>query len=108
MSETKMNILDVLLTSKTRLRILKILFEVKEINITRLTKMTELNHKVVRHHIDILKELGIIEEKQIGRIRLVRLNESNPKVQVLKEVFEKLEQLSQESLQEKGNGREIS
>ncbi len=104
MSESKIDILDALLTSKTRLRILKILFEVREINITRLTKMTELNHKVVRHHIDVLKELGIVEEKQIGRIRLVRLNEANPKVRILREIFEKLEQLSSDV--DRANGRD--
>ncbi len=95
MTETKNDLIDLLLTSKTRLRILRTLFEVKEINITRLTKLTELNHKVVRHHVDLLKELGIVEEKQIGRIRLVRLNENNPKVKILREVFEKLERLSE-------------
>ncbi len=84
-------LLEALLSSKTRIKILRALIKLKEVNITKLTRITELNHKVVRYHINILKEYGIVEEKHIGRICIIRLNENNPKVKVLKELFKELD-----------------
>ncbi|NPA24060.1 MAG: winged helix-turn-helix transcriptional regulator [Crenarchaeota archaeon] len=87
MSSNKKLTLEDLLASKTRLRILRVLFEHCEINITKLTKMTELNHKVVQYHLDVLKEYGIIEEKHIGRIKIVKIRDKDPRVAKLRELF---------------------
>lgn len=88
--------LEELLASKTRLRILKVLFKHGELNITKLTKMTDLNHKVVQYHLDILKEYGIIEEKQIGRIKIVKVRDKDPKVAKLRDLFLQLFEMYEE------------
>ncbi|NPA70040.1 MAG: winged helix-turn-helix transcriptional regulator [Crenarchaeota archaeon] len=88
--------LEELLASKTRLRILKVLFKHGELNITKLTKMTDLNHKVVQYHLDILKEYGIIEEKQIGRIKIVKVRDKDPKVARLRDLFLQLFEMYEE------------
>ncbi len=74
------DVLDVLFSSRTRLKILKLLARLQEVNITRLTSMLGLNHKVVREHIEELKRWNIVEERAFGRIKIVRLNERNPYV----------------------------
>ncbi len=84
--EKKLSLED-LLASRTRLKILRALFEHGEMNITKLTKLTELNHKVVQYHLDILKMYGIIEEKQIGRIKIVKINDKDSRVLKLRELF---------------------
>ncbi len=96
---TKTTLLETLLSSKTRIKILRVLIRLREVNITKLTRITELNHKVVRYHINILKEYGIVEEKHIGRICIIRLNESNPKVKILQELFRELDIPEQQNSQ---------
>ncbi len=96
MREVRQLSIEELLSSKTRLKILKVLLELKEVNITKLTRLTELNHKVVQYHLEILKRYGLIEEKQIGRIRIVKLREKDPKVEKICMLFRELEQLIKE------------
>ncbi len=103
----QLNIED-LLSSKTRLKILKVLFELKEVNITKLTRLTELNHKVVQYHLNILKQYGLVEEKQIGRIRIVRLRDKDPRVEKLGLLFRELEELMKPNYEEEATNTKSS
>ncbi|OYT25962.1 MAG: ArsR family transcriptional regulator [Thermoprotei archaeon ex4572_64] len=87
------DLVDIIFSSKTRLKILKTLMKIREINITKLTRMVNVNHVVVNYHIDVLKNLGFIEEKRFGRIRIIKLNESNPKIKSLERLFEELREI---------------
>ncbi len=80
--------------SRSRIRILRALLEVREINVTRLGKIVELNHRSVGQHIAALRGLGIVEEKQFGKIKIVRIrDEDPPRVKVIRSMFDELKQM---------------
>jgi len=79
-----------LIGSRGRLKILRTLYEQGEINITRLVKLTSLNHKNVEKHLRYLVETGLVKEKRVGRIRLYSINYSNPYIDPLIQLLENL------------------
>lgn len=83
--------LEEILGSKVRIRILKTLFKLGEANITRIARETNTHFSLVEKHLQRLKEMGIVEEKRIGRIRLFGLNYGNPKVHLLMELIRSME-----------------
>ena len=81
-----------IISYKTRVKILKYLIHVKEINITELVRKLELNHSVALSHLEYLKKVGLIEEKRFGRIRIIRINEDDPRIELLKKLFKAFEE----------------
>lgn len=59
------------------MKILLVLAEQNEINITALAKITSLNHTRLNEHLVGLEQLGLIYEKRFGRIRIIGFNELN-------------------------------
>ena len=80
-------------SSRVRIRILKALIKYREINITKLSRELGVNYKVIEYHIEALKRLGIAEEKRFGRIRIIRLSESDPRVLAIERLFMELEKV---------------
>ena len=95
------SLIENLFSSKTRIRVLRELLRVREINLTRLSKALGINYKVLTYHIDVLKSMGIVDEKRFGRIRIVRLREDDPRVFLLDKLFKEFE-----SSQGYGSGEE--
>lgn len=54
-----------------------------EINITQLTRETGLNHKQTKKHLSKLIDLGLVEEKKFGRIRIFRCKFENEYVKLI-------------------------
>jgi len=84
--------IESIFSSKIRIRILRILIKVREINITRLARDLGINYKVAVYHVEALRNMGLVEEKRFGRIRIVRLIENNPKVHTLERIFKELDE----------------
>lgn len=64
-----------ILGSTGKARILKLLADVQELNITAIARKTKLNHGRLSQHLQELKELGVIAEKRYGRIKIYKINE---------------------------------
>ncbi|MET1101231.1 MAG: winged helix-turn-helix domain-containing protein [Pyrodictiaceae archaeon] len=79
-----------ILGSKGKLKILLFLSRVIESNITRITRETGLHHSSVSRHLRELVEMGIVEERVIGRAKIYSLNYSNPKTLMILEVLRSL------------------
>lgn len=88
MSSTRYVPIEEILASKGRLRILKLLLEYQELNITEIVRRTDLNHSIVLTHLKVLTEAGLVIEKRFGRIRIFRINLADPRVKLLKELFD--------------------
>ncbi len=82
------NSIEDLLGSKARIRILKVLAKNNEMNISYIIKKTRLNHSNVLKHLEILKDLNIIQEKKFGRIKIYRYKNENIKANCLKKFIE--------------------
>lgn len=71
--------IEEIFSSKGRVKILKVLSERGELNISAIAKKAGLNHSTTNTHLKKLCELGIVEEKKFGRIRIFRLKKEDPK-----------------------------
>ena len=88
------NILEDLFSSRGRVRVLQIMSERRELNISAIARYTRLNYVTVLKHLNALKGLGIVEERRFGKIRIFRLKNESKMAQLLAYF---LNSLSQES-----------
>jgi len=59
-----------LLGSRGRIRVLRVLAESGELNISEVTRRTGMNYTSVERHLKRLKEMGLLSEKRYGKIRI--------------------------------------
>ncbi|MHA1883825.1 MAG: winged helix-turn-helix domain-containing protein [Promethearchaeota archaeon] len=86
-SEKKYHIED-LLGSKTRVKILKVLAINEELTISLIINKTRSNYSNVIKHLNCLKDLNLVQEKQFGRIKVFRYKSENVKARSLKRFIE--------------------
>lgn len=75
-------------SSKGRVKVLKSLAERGEMNISDITRKTNLNHTTTAAHLRRLCDLGIVEEKKFGRIRIFRFRKEDPRAWAIQTLFE--------------------
>jgi len=76
------------LSSKGRMKILKILAEIGELNISAIARRAGLNYATTNQHLSTLENYGLIRHKKFGRIRIFRFNEENPRAKMVKKLIE--------------------
>ena len=86
--KSKKYLIEELLGSKARLKILKTLALNEELNISLIISKTKLNHANVLKHLNFLKSFNLIQEKKFGRIRIYRYKTENIKARSLKNFIE--------------------
>ncbi|TFG23917.1 MAG: ArsR family transcriptional regulator [Promethearchaeota archaeon] len=86
--KSKKYLIEELLGSKARLKILKTLALNEELNISLIISKTKLNHANVLKHLNFLKSFNLIQEKKFGRIRIYRYKNENIKARSLKNFIE--------------------
>ena len=59
-----------ILGSKGRIRVLEVLTESGELNISEVSRRTGLNYTSVERHLMKLKNMGLLNEKRYGKIRI--------------------------------------
>lgn len=59
-----------ILGSKGRIRVLEVLTESGELNISEISRRTGLNYTSVERHLSKLQKLGLLKEKRYGKIRI--------------------------------------
>jgi predicted transcriptional regulator len=82
-----MNVEDVF-SSRLRIKILKILFNVGELNVSEIARRLKINYISASKHLKILEDEGILQHKMFGRIRLYRVNEQSPKTKALQNLID--------------------
>lgn len=86
-----MNVEDVF-SSRLRIKIVKILMQMSELNISEIARRLGVNHTAASKHLQILEDEGILQQKVFGRIRLYRLKENSPKARAIQNLVETWEQ----------------
>ncbi len=84
-----------LFSSKGKFKILKILLEENEINISALIRKTKMSYKFVEKYLLELEKEGVIRQKRFGKIRIISL-EDNKFTRILKDFFVALEKVEKE------------
>ncbi len=77
-------LLEDLLGSRARVKILKIIANEGEINVSALIRKAKVNHKNAQKHLKYLKEVKLVEQKNFGRIKIFRFKKENVKAKSFK------------------------
>ena len=72
-----LRLIEDLLGSRARVKILKVLAINEESTISILIKKTKLNHSSVTKHLRYLKDVDMVQEKKFGRIKIYRYKIEN-------------------------------
>jgi DNA-binding transcriptional ArsR family regulator len=76
------------LSSKGRVRILRILAEIGELNISDIARRAGLNYATTNQHLKALEDAGLVQHKKFGRIRIFRFNEENLRAKTVKKLID--------------------
>jgi predicted transcriptional regulator len=80
-----------LLASSCRQKIIKELSKVKAIHIMGLVRRINSTYNETNRNFKILQKEGIVTDKRIGRMRMIRLNRENPRTVILLQALKILE-----------------
>lgn len=86
--DNKKESIENVLGSRARMKILKTLAKNGELSISQVIKNTRLNHSSVIKHLDFLQKLNLIQEKNFGRIKILRFKSENLKAKSFKNFIE--------------------
>jgi len=87
-NNNKKNLIEDLLGSRARVKILKTLAINEELTISLIIKKTKLNYVNVSKHLDYLKVFNLVQEKNFGRIKIFRFKIENIKARSFKNFLE--------------------
>ena len=79
--------IETIFSSKGRVKILKILVEIGELNISEIARRARLNYTTTNQHLRVLESSGIVRHKNFGRIRIFRFNGENARAKRIKELM---------------------
>ena len=74
-------------SSRGRVKILKILVDIGELNISEIARRAGLNYTTTIQHLRVLEEHGIVRHKNFGRIRIFRFNDENPRARMIRDLM---------------------
>ena len=75
-------------SSKGRVKILRILAEIGELNISEIARRAGLNYSTTNQHLQVLENFNLVCHKTFGRIRIFRFNEENPRAIMIRQLME--------------------
>jgi predicted transcriptional regulator len=84
--------LEEIFSSKGRVKILRILSEIGELNISEIARRAGLNYATTNQHLQVLEQYKLVKHKTFGRIRIFRYNEENTRAQMIKNLIEAWEE----------------
>lgn len=85
---------DDVFSSKPRMRILKILAQIGELNVSEIARRLGVNYNTTSKHLKVLEDEDILKHKAFGRIRLYRFNENSPKAKTVQNLIEAWEHVN--------------
>ena len=82
---------ETLFSSKSRVKVIKTLAINVELNISSIITQTRLNHARVESNLEFLKDVGLVQEKNYGRIRIFRFRLENKIAKYIKNLIKLIE-----------------
>ncbi|MCW4029428.1 MAG: metalloregulator ArsR/SmtB family transcription factor [Candidatus Bathyarchaeota archaeon] len=80
--------LEDVLASKPRLKILKLINQLGQLNVSDIARRINMNYTATANHLKLLQTEGLLQERTYGRVRLYRLNQDSPKAKAIAELIE--------------------
>ncbi|NIP66826.1 ArsR family transcriptional regulator [Candidatus Bathyarchaeota archaeon] len=75
-------------SSRGRVRILRVLAEMGELNISALARRAKLNYSTANEHLGVLEQAGLVRHKRFGRIRIFRFNDGDERARAIRQLVE--------------------
>lgn len=75
-------------SSKSRMKILKILIRLGQLNASEIASRLRINYTTTIKHLKLLEGEGILEQKMFGRTRLFRYNQRSAKAEAVQKLME--------------------
>jgi predicted ArsR family transcriptional regulator len=79
-------------SSKLRMKMLRILWQVGELNVSEMARRLGVNYKTTNDHLKALEDEDLVQHKLYGRIHLYRLNDHSPRTKAIQNLLEIWEQ----------------
>lgn len=80
------------MSSKPRIKILKLITRLGALNVSDIARRVNLNYSATSEHLKLLEAEGILMQKSYGRIRIYKFSENSPKARALRNLVEAWEQ----------------
>ena len=75
------------MSSYGRTKVLAVMLETEELNISEITRRVGLSHSSTARHLEFLTKSGILREKRFNRIRIFKVDRASPFVEALAKFF---------------------
>ncbi len=85
---TESNLVEELLGSKWKVRILSEIIKEREINISALVKRSRSFFKSTIKYIEFLESLGMVKEKRFGKVRIIVANPNSEFLSTIERLLE--------------------
>jgi predicted transcriptional regulator len=80
--------LEEALSSKSRMKILKLIYQLGQLNVSDVARRLKLNFASTSKHLKLLESEGILQERTYGRVRMYRFNEGSAKAKALQNLLD--------------------
>ncbi len=84
--------LEEVFSSKLRMKILKLIYNLGSLNITDVARRINANFASTAENLKVLEAEGILQERVYGRVRMYRFNEGSAKAKAVQNLIEVWEQ----------------
>ena len=80
--------LEEVFSSKSRMKILKLIYQLGQLNVSDIARRLKLNFTSTSEHLKVLESEGILQERTYGRVRMYRFDESSAKAKAVEALIE--------------------
>jgi len=80
--------LEEVFSSKSRMKILKLIYQLGQLNVSDVARRLKLNFASASGHLKILECEGILQERTYGRVRMYRFNEGSAKAKAVQNLID--------------------
>ncbi len=84
--------IEQVLSSKPRMKILKLIAQLCELNVSDVARRIGVNFTTTSRHLQVLEAEGILQQRTYGRIRMYRFNQASAKAKAVQALIEAWEQ----------------
>lgn len=84
--------LEDVFSSKTRMKILKLVYELRSLNVSDIARRLNTNYSSTADHLKLLASEGILEERVYGRVKMYRFKEGSAKAKAVVALIETWQQ----------------
>jgi len=84
--------LEEVLSSKSRIKILKLIYTLGSLNVSDIARRLRTNFVSTSEHLKVLEVEGILQERTYGRVRMYRFSECSAKAKAVQNLIDAWEQ----------------